>query len=350
MSKFLIGDREISNIQPCLVVAEVAQAHDGSLGAAHSFVDAVASAGADAIKFQTHIAAAESTLTEPWRVRFSAQDRSRYEYWKRMEFSEEQWRGLKTHAENRGLLFMSSPFSIEAAELLERVGVLVWKVASGELGNLPLLDRLARTGLPVVLSSGMSGWGELDVAVRLLQRASVPVTVLQCTSAYPTPPEKIGLNMLDVLARRYECPVGLSDHSGTIYPGLAAAALGISVLEVHVVLTSEMFGPDVMSSVTTSELRQLLEGIRFIEQVVAHPVDKDHIAHELAPLRAVFNKTLVSRRALPVGAVLTAEDLVLKKAGGGLAFNHADRLVGRRLKRALAVDQPVGLTDLEEIP
>ena len=178
-------------------MAEVAQAHDGSLGAAHSFVDAVAGVGADAIKFQTHIAAAESTPAEPWRVRFSDQDRSRYDYWKRTEFSEEEWRGLKTHAEERGLLFISSPFSIEATELLERVGVRVWKVASGELGNVPLLDRLARTGLPVVLSSGMSSWDELDVAVQRLRSSSVPVAVLQCTSAYPTPPEKVGLNMLE---------------------------------------------------------------------------------------------------------------------------------------------------------
>src|SRR2546427_6005943 len=114
----------------CLVIAEVAQNHDGSLGAAHAYIDAVARAGADAVKFQTHIAAAESTAGEPWRVKFSRQDATRYDYWKRMEFTEEQWHGLKKHAEERGLLFLSSPFSVEAVELLERVGVPAWTAPS----------------------------------------------------------------------------------------------------------------------------------------------------------------------------------------------------------------------------
>jgi len=152
----------------CIVVGEVAQAHDGSLGFAHAFIDAIASAGADAVKFQTHIASAESTLAEPWRVRFSSQDATRYDYWKRMEFSEVAWHGLKKHAEERNLWFLSSPFSLEAIELLERVGVAAWKVASGETSNLPFLERLTRDGRPVLLSTGMSSTEEIDRAVELI--------------------------------------------------------------------------------------------------------------------------------------------------------------------------------------
>src|SRR5918992_3358857 len=125
----------------CMIIAEVAQAHDGSLGMAHAFIDAIATTGADAVKFQTHIASAESTPTEPWRIQFSRQDTSRYDYWKRMEFTEAQWSGLKQHADERGLIFLSSPFSIEAVELLERVGVAAWKVASGEVSNRPLFEH-----------------------------------------------------------------------------------------------------------------------------------------------------------------------------------------------------------------
>ena len=128
-----------------LIIAEVAQAHDGSLGAAQAYVDAAAKAGADVVKFQTHIAAAESTPHEPWRVRFSPRDETRYEYWKRMEFTEEEWLGLRKHALKAGVDFLSSPFSVEALELLERVGVMGWKVASGEVGNLPMLNRMAAT-------------------------------------------------------------------------------------------------------------------------------------------------------------------------------------------------------------
>src|SRR5688572_15214815 len=133
----------------CIVIGEVAQTHDGSLGMAHAFIDAIATAGADAVKFQTHIAAAESTSAEPWRVKFSGQDESRYAYWRRMEFVEEQWHGLRRHAAQRGLLFLSSPFSVEAVELLTRVGVAAWKVPSGEVGNPVLFDRMAATRLPV---------------------------------------------------------------------------------------------------------------------------------------------------------------------------------------------------------
>jgi len=142
----------------CLVIAEIAQAHDGSLGAAHAYIDAVARTGADAIKFQTHIAQAESLPTEPWRVRFSLQDASRYDYWRRMEFTEEQWVGLALHAQERGLTFLSSPFSFRAAALLAKIGVPAWKVGAGEITNIPFLEMLARTGKPVLLSSGFASW------------------------------------------------------------------------------------------------------------------------------------------------------------------------------------------------
>ena len=262
------------SLKRCLIVAEVAQAHDGSLGLAHAFIDAIANAGADAVKFQTHIAAAESTPEEPWRVKFSVQDTKRYEYWQRMEFSEEQWHGLKNHAEERRLKFLSSAFSVEAVELLNRVGVSAWKVASGEVSNEPLLKAMAATGLPIFLSTGMSSLDEIDHSVQRLKARGLSLTVLQCTSMYPTPPEQIGLNLIPFFRERYACAVGLSDHSGTIYAGLAASAMGIDVLEVHVTLSREMFGPDVSASVTTVELRQLVDGIRFIEKIKANPVDR----------------------------------------------------------------------------
>src|SRR5437773_750409 len=194
----------------CIVIGEVAQAHDGSLGFAHAFIDAIAAVGADAVKFQTHIAAAESTPGEPWRVRFSAQDESRYAYWRRMEFTEEQWRSLRLHATDRGLLFLSSPFSLEAVDLLARVGVSAWKVASGEVANPAMLDRMAETGLPVIVSTGMSQFHEIDAVVARIRAHRLPFAVLQCTSAYPCPPEQLGLNLLGFFRTRYGCPVGLS--------------------------------------------------------------------------------------------------------------------------------------------
>lgn len=331
----------------CLVIGEVAQSHDGSLGLAHSFIDAIADAGADAVKFQTHIAEAESTPGEPWRVKFSRQDATRYDYWKRMEFTEAQWRGLKQHAEERELLFLSSPFSIEAVELLERVGVAAWKVASGETSNSPMLERMAKTGLPVLLSTGMSQLNEIDRAVQQVKSQGLPVAVLQCTTVYPCPPEKVGLNMIPFFRERYACAVGLSDHSGTIYPGLAAATLGVEVLEVHVTLSREMFGPDVPASITTAELRHLVDGIRFIEKAMAHPVDKDASAEEARPLREMFTKSIVARSALTAGTVLRAEHLAAKKPGTGIPAAMLPTLVGARLKRSLSADELLREEDLE---
>lgn len=331
----------------CLIIGEVALSHDGSLGLAHKFVDAIADAGADAVKFQTHIAAAESTPAEPFRVKFSRQDASRYAYWKRMEFTAEQWHGLAEHCAERGVIFVSSPFSIEAVDLLERIGQPLWKIASGEVSNTRLLDHVLRTRKPVVLSTGLSPVAETDAAVARVQAAGVPVGVLQCTTAYPCPPERIGLNLLPVYRERYGGWVGLSDHSATIYPGLAGAALGIDILELHVALSREMFGPDVVASVTTGELRQLVEGVRFIERMRANPVDKEASARDAEPLRRLFTRSVVARRALPAGTVLAAADLAIKKPGTGLPPERLADLIGRTLRRNVEADQLLATDDVE---
>jgi len=331
----------------CLVIGEVALTHDGSLGLAHAFVDAIADAGADAVKFQTHIAAAESTPSEPFRVKFSRQDKTRYDYWKRMEFTEEGWRGLAEHARERGILFLSSPFSIQAVDLLERIGVPLWKIASGETSNTTLLDRVLDTRKPVLLSTGMSPLEEIDRAVARVRARHADLGVFQCTTAYPCPPEKIGLNLIPFYRERYGCWVGLSDHSATIFSGLAGAAMGMDMLEVHVALSREMFGPDVIASITTQELRQLVDGIRFIERMRAHPLDKDASAQETAPLRKLFTRSLVACASLPAGTVIEREHVVVKKPGTGLPPDRLEDVIGRRLARPVTADQVLAAEDIE---
>ena len=333
----------------CLLIGEVALSHDGSLGQAHAFVDAISASGADAVKFQTHIAEAESTPAEPFRVHFSRQDSTRYDYWQRMAFTEKHWRGLAEHCAERGVLFIASPFSLEAVDLLERVGQPLWKVPSGETGNTCLLDRLLETHAPVLLSTGMSPVSEIDAAVARVQAAGVDLGVLQCTTAYPCPAEKVGLNLIPFYRERYSCWSGLSDHSATIYPGLAAVAGGCDVVEVHVTLSREMFGPDVVASLTTAELRQLADGIRFIERMRQHPVDKDALARETEALRRVFTRSLVAREDLPAGTVLVRAHLAIKKPGTGLAPERLDQVVGRRLARPVKCDQVLTADDIEEL-
>ncbi len=333
--------------QACTVIAEVAQAHDGSLGLAHAYIDAAALAGADAVKFQTHIAEAESSSLEPWRTKFSTQDDSRFDYWRRMEFSPEQWHGLKRHADEAGLMFLSSPFSLEAVGLLKSVGVAGWKVASGEITNLPMLEEMAKAGGPVLLSTGMSPFTEIDRAVEVARRHGSPLAVFQCTTQYPSPPEAIGLNVLGELRARYNSAVGLSDHSGTVFPSLAAATQGIEVIEVHLTLSREMFGPDVVASVTCEELATLCRGVRFIECMQASPVDKTQVAAAAAPLREIFLKSVVPTRDLAAGSVIEPTDITTKKPGTGIPASDFDTVIGRVLARGVKKDVPMLTEDLE---
>jgi len=349
LEPFQIGKRMVGKGYPCFIIAEVSQNHDGSLGMAHAFIDAIANAGADAVKFQTHIAVAESTPSESWRVEFSQQDATRYDYWKRMEFSEPQWQGLCRHSHERGIEFISSPFSIEAVDLLERIGVNAWKIASGEVVNLPLLERILRTGQPMLVSTGMSPINEIDNAVNQIKQTGVPFGVLQCTSTYPCPPEQVGLNLISLFRERYNCPVGLSDHSGSIYAGLAATALGIQVLEIHVTFSKEMFGPDIPVSLAMADLRLLVEGIRAIEKMMSSPVDKNLMAEKMIPLYKIFTQSVVVRSSLPGGTILCREHLTTKKPGTGIPASYLTELVGRCLKRAVEANQLLSEEDMESI-
>lgn len=329
-----------------MLVAEVAQAHDGSLGTAHAFIDMVADAGFDAIKFQTHFAHAESTLDEPFRIAFSQQDPDRYSYWKRMEFSPQQWRGLCDHARDRGLLFLSTPFSLEAFRLLEDLDVPAWKMGSGEFRSWELVDAMMETGKPILLSTGMSSWPEIEEMVCRIQQRGNELVLMQCTSSYPTPLEKVGLNVLPLYTERFGCAVGLSDHSGTPWPALAAMARGVSVVEVHVVMHRRAFGPDVSASLLPDELALLAQAREAFVAMDAHPVDKDALALEMRSLREMFSRSVCVRRKLPAGTVLTREDLMLKKPGEGIPGDQIDSLVGRKLARQVVPDRLLSWDDL----
>lgn len=341
-----IAGRVVGADTPAYLIAEVAQAHDGSLGLAHAFVDAAADAGADAVKFQTHIADAESTRDEPFRVKFSRQDETRMDYWRRMEFTPEQWAGLRDHASERGLHFLSSAFSLDAVELLRRLEVPAWKIASGEVRTKALLEAICADARPVLLSSGMSGWDEIDHAVMRIRSAGADVAVLQCVSKYPTPLEAVGLNVIDEMGRRYECPCGLSDHSGQPWPAMAAIARGASIVELHLTLSDRMFGPDVPSSLTVEEFRNVVDMRDAVHAMRSHPVDKDAVAEELADMRAMFGRSLAPRTDLPAGTVIAPDMLVAKKPATGIPIDDLDDVIGRTLLRDVTADRLISWEDL----
>lgn len=313
------------------LIAEIAQAHDGSLGVAHAYIDAVAKTGVQAIKFQLHLAEAESSIHEPFRVKFSFEDDTRFDYWKRMEFTLDQWKGLKKHCDDVGLDFICSPFSNLAVDWLEEIGVKMYKIGSGEVNNFLLLEKVAQTRKPVILSSGMSNLAELDQAVAFLREKGVDFSILQCTTAYPTKPEQYGLNVIRELKERYQVPVGFSDHSAKIETGIAAVALGAEILEFHVVFDRAMFGPDAIASLTLQEAAQLANAVRDIQTALSVQVNKDDNS-AFGELKNIFEKSLAVNKDLPAGHVISFDDLESKKPKGfGMPASGFRDVIGRTL-------------------
>jgi N,N'-diacetyllegionaminate synthase len=313
------------------IIAEIGQAHDGSLGILHSLIDAVASTGVDAIKFQVHIAEAESSRSEPFRVKFSPVDATRFDYWKRMELSPSQWREIKNRCENLGVEFLATPFSNAAVDLLEVLSVVRYKVGSGDLANPLLLEKLARTGKEIILSTGLCTDEEIDTAVAFLRERKVPFALMQCTTKYPTTAPDIGLARICQLRERYGCSVGLSDHSGVIYAGLGAVALGATAIEAHVTFDKRMFGPDALASLTIEEFVELVRGARFLELARGEGTNKENDDNKLT-LRRTFGRALAVNRDMKAGSVVNFDDLEGKKTSDeGISVTRLSSVVGRRL-------------------
>ncbi|GGC13155.1 N-acetylneuraminate synthase family protein [Dyadobacter sediminis] len=328
------------------LIAEIGQAHEGSLGLAHSYIDALATTGVNAVKFQVHIAEAESSIYEPFRTEFSCEDKTRMDYWKRMQFSKEQWASLRRHCDEKKLDFIASPFSIMAIELLESIDTRKYKIGSGEMDNFLMLDKITGLKKPVILSSGMSSISELDHTINHLKNRNLDLSLLQCTSSYPAEPHQWGLNVMGLFKERYKIPVGFSSHSGDIYACLAAASLGAELLEFHVVFDQKMFGPDSSSSIPVCKVKNLVHGIRKIEAALNNPVDKNSLT-EAESMKAIFGKSLAVNRDLPQGHVISINDLESKKpAGYGISAKNYQDIIGKRLNKDLSQWDFITVNDL----
>lgn len=319
-----------------LIIAEVGNIHEGSFGQAKAMIDAVAATGADVVKFQTHMAEYETTKDAPSPPYF--RDESRYEYFQRIAFTPAQWRALVAHARSRGLWFASSPFCREAVDILEAATVDAYKIASGEVTNLPLLERIRQTGKPVILSSGMSDIQELRQAVKLLRRN--PLVVLQCTSLYPCPYEKVGLNVIAEFRKLFRVPVGLSDHTLDLYSSYAAVAVGAEVIEKHFTLSKKMYGPDPKFSLDPAEFTALVAGCRAIATMRREPVVKNDLS-QFREMRKIFLKSIVAAKDIQKGERFTDDNLTMKKPGTGLAAVRLPQILGRVAKRGIKKDSLV---------
>ena len=250
-----------------------------------------------------------------------------------MSFTLEQWITIKKHCNDAGVEFMSSPFSNAAVDLLEKTGIDRYKVGSGDVSNLFLLEKIAATGKPVLLSSGMSSFMELRRTVNFLQQFSIDVAVLQCTTRYPTQAEDIGLNVIAELKAEFDLPTGFSDHSGNIYAPLAAVALGAEIIEVHITFDQRMFGADSRSSLSIDRFYELMRGIRYLDSASSHPINKDNL-DKFTELRTMFGKTLAFNRSMKPGERIRFEDLEHKKPSGmGIGADRYREVIGKKVLR-----------------
>lgn len=313
------------------IVAEIGMNHDGSIGQAKALIKAAAQCGVDAVKFQTHIADAETLHDAPSPAHFK--DETRYDYFKRTAFSLDQHIDLNNFCKINNVEFISSPFSLEAIDLLEEVNVDTYKVPSGEVNNTPYLIKLGATGKKIILSSGMSLWEELDEAVRILSDSRCnDIVILQCTSEYPCPPEHAGLNIMEEMKVRYGLPVGFSDHTSGIAAATLAVGYGASVIEKHFTLSKQMYGPDSKFSFTPDEMTCLVRSLRDAEKAIENKIDKNSIAESFRDMKLTFEKSIVAGASLEKGTIIQEFHLSFKKPGDGIQAKYFKDLIGKKLR------------------
>jgi N-acetylneuraminate synthase len=328
---------------PIFIIAEAGVNHNGDLELARRLVDLAAEAGADAVKFQTFTADALVRRNAPkaeYQKETTGEAEGQHGMLRKLELGESAHRELADRCRSRGIEFLSTPFDESAADLLERIGVNRFKLASGEVTNLLLLRHVAAKGKPVILSTGMATMLEVGAALTALRSAGArDVSLLHCVSDYPTRPQDANLRVMETIRKAFDVPVGFSDHTVGISISLAAAALGAAVLEKHVTLDKNLPGPDHRASLDPAELKAMIRGVREIEsavgtgQKVLTPGEQSNLV--------VVRRSLVFTADLPPGTVLERRHLGAKRPASGLSPMELDRIVGRKLQRAVRRDDDV---------
>ena len=308
-----------------MIIAEIGSAHDGDINKALALVKRASSSGADIIKFQMHIADEETLIDAPSPSYFKKE--KRFDYFKRTAFTLKNWKRIKKFCEKLGKEFLCSPFSEKAVDQLEILKVKKYKVPSGELTNISLLEKLKKTKKHIILSTGMSSWNEIDIAVRILKKN---FSILQCSSIYPCPSEKVGINVIQELKKKYNCPVGFSDHTLGFSAAFAAASNGATIIEKHFTLSRKMYGSDAKNSMEPREFSFLVKNIKEIWKIMNNPVDKNNL-NEYKDMKRVFEKSVVASRDLKANSIIKKKDILFKKPGTGIRAINYKSLIGKKL-------------------
>jgi len=343
-----VGGHVIGPSAPCFLIAEAGVNHNGDVALAHRLVDAAAECGADAVKFQTFraesLAAAGAPLAEYQERSVEAADQQRM--LERLALSEGAHRELKVHAEERGLVFLSSPFDERSADFLDALDVAAFKIPSGEVTNHPFLAHVASKGRPMLLSTGMCDLPEVAAAVDVIREAgNPPLALLHCVSSYPAATSDANLRAMETLARAFGVPVGWSDHTEGPEAALAAVALGACLVERHLTLDRDLPGPDHRASLEPGEFAGLVRQVRAVECALGTGEKAPRPAER--PIAAVARKSLHWRAALAAGQRLEAGHVAALRPGTGLAPSRLPSLLGRRLRRDVPAGAIVSEDDLE---
>jgi N,N'-diacetyllegionaminate synthase len=324
-----------NNDEKVKVVAEIGMTHDGSIGLAKKLTEAAIASRADVIKYQWHIAGEETVRDAPNPPYFKGE--SRFDYFTRTEFTVSQFSELVFLCKKNNVTPCVSVFSNESVRRALKSGFEIIKIPSGEVTNIPMLRIVAETGLPVILSSGMSNWDELSKAVDVFKKAGTMLCVMQCSSMYPTPPESVGLNILNEIKERFNTYVGLSDHTLTGATAVAAVTLGAKVIEKHFTISKSLYGPDARFSLDPDEFHQLVNDVNFVDKAMRSAICKDDLS-AYSEMKNIFQKSIVARKKINPGDILTMENIAFKKPGNGIPASEIDQILGKVYEKEADLD------------
>ncbi len=316
------------------IVAEIAQSHKGSILLAKKMIKLCSDAGADYVKFQAHYSKYESTLDESFRKGFNFKQRTRYEYWKKYQFTKNQWKELFVFCKKNKIKFLCSPFSIYSYKLLRSIGLRTWKIGSGEFFSDDLIHEIIKKKDKIILSTGLSKLNQISKKVKLFKKNKIDFILLQCTTKYPSSIKNVGVNIMHDFKKKFKCKVGLSDHSGLIDPGLYTITNEFNLLEVHVDFKGSR-NPDTSSSIDFEKLKILCDYRNNLQHLKNNKINKDLFFNEVSKLKKNFTKSICLNKKLRKGSKIQLNDLILKKPGNGIQYKDLKKIVGKTLKKDL---------------
>ena len=338
-----IGDREVGGGAPVYVIAEAGSNHDRNLDQAKRLIDVAAEAGADAVKFQTFTAdriVAETKTRAKYLDDLLPPDKTMSDLFRELELPHEWHAALFEHATAAGLDFISTPFDFEAVDLLDDLGVKVFKVASYELWHLPLIREVASRGKPIICSTGMADLADVQDAVdTVAATGNDQLILLHCVVNYPPPFSDLNLRAIETLRQAFHVPVGYSDHSSGITAPIVATALGAAVVEKHYTLSRDLPGPDHRFAIEPDELTAMVRGIRDAQAALGSGIKR--MAPAEADLYVTARRSLFAARDLAEGTVLGVDDIAVLRPGTGLEVRDLEKVVGRTARRAIGRHEPL---------